>query len=426
MNGPADPGHRLFEALSAVISRRDWALRLWDGRSYGERNAPAFTITLSDRRCLDRLIGAHPERGFGRAYVDGYIDIEPLEPFLDASTTVPPRKILAAAPSLLRAALALGARPDWHPVRIAEARLRGRRHSRARDAEAVRHHYDLPAEFFRLFLDESMTYTCAYFENGDDTLAQAQRAKLDLVCRKLRLQPGETLLDIGCGWGSLAIHAAREYAVHVVGVTLSAAQVDVARDRVRDEGLADRVEIRLADYRDPLRRTFDAVASVGMIEQVGREKMAEFGEVVHRALRPGGRALIHGITTLPHLRWSRTGFTNVFVFPDGELQDIGFVHQALEAAGLELRDDENLREHYARTTRMWVHRLEDHWDEAVRLAGRGRARVWRLYMIGASVGFGNGSLSLHQSLVVRRFADGGSGLPLTRNDWLHGPGAART
>ncbi|MFN2569547.1 MAG: class I SAM-dependent methyltransferase [Candidatus Dormibacteria bacterium] len=418
---PDAAGERFYATVARLIGDRDWALVLWDGRRYGAAS-PTFTLTIRDRRGLDQLIGSLSTRGFGRAYASGSIEVEPLSAFLSTFSTMVPRRMITAAPVLLRSALALGVRPERAPVAAVEARLHGRRHSRQRDAEAIAHHYDLPPAFYRLFLDDTLTYSCAYFEQPDMSLDEAQEAKLEYVCRKLRLRAGECLLDIGCGWGSLALHAARNHGVRVVGITLSAAQAEFAMQRVVDEGLAGQVEIRIADYRDPIAEHFDAIASIGMIEHVGREKMRDFGRSVHELLRPGGRALIHGITLSPRLRWSRASFTQAFVFPDGELEDIGFVDSSLELAGLELRDVESLREHYARTLRMWVERLERNWEEAVRIAGPERARIWRLYMSGSQLAFGAGSVSIHQSLVVRPDSDGRSELPLTRADWYRATG----
>ncbi|MFN2452080.1 MAG: class I SAM-dependent methyltransferase [Candidatus Dormibacteria bacterium] len=409
---------RLAGVISDLVGHDSWRLELWDGRAVGPRGGE-FTLRLCDRRALDRLLGTLPERGFGRAYVAGLLEIEPLDAFLRALTRVPPKAFIMAAPRLLRAAVALGARPDWRPVAAAEARLRGRRHSVSRDAEAVRHHYDLPPEFYALWLDPTLTYSCAYYATPGDDLATAQSNKLDLVCRKLRLQPGERLLDIGCGWGSLPIHAAREFGVEAVGITLSPAQAEFAQRRVAEEGLGDRVEIRLADYREP-QGTYDAVASIGMIEHVGRAQLPRFARAVFEALRPRGRALIHGITIPPTIGWSRFSFTNAFVFPDGELEDIGFVDTTLERAGLELRDVESLRGHYARTLEAWAARLEQRYAEAEAIAGPERARVWKLYMTGAAVGFRLGTLSIHQSLLVRPDPDGEINLPATRADWYAG------
>jgi cyclopropane-fatty-acyl-phospholipid synthase len=332
----------------------------------------------------------------------------------------------AAWPGILAAALLMGARPRRAGAGDAEARLRGRMHSRVRDAAAVRHHYDLPPEFYALWLDDSMTYSCAYFDAAGADIDDAQRAKLDLVCRKLRLRPGERLLDVGCGWGSLVLHAVQYYGVRAVGVTLSPQQVALARRRAAELELGARAEFRLTDYRDIAERGFDAVASVGMIEHVSRSRLHEYACSVHRALRPGGRALIHGITCRPGARGSRFSFINTFVFPDGQLEDVGRVSTELERAGLEVRDVENLREHYVLTLQQWVRRLESNWDAAVRIAGIQRARVWRLYMTGSITGFRIGAMELHQTLAVRPTRAGVSGVPLLRSDWYQTSDATET
>jgi cyclopropane-fatty-acyl-phospholipid synthase len=413
---PADlHAARLHAAMSRALARRDWKLVLWDGRTAG-REPAAFTISLRSRAAIDRLLGGVPERGFGRAYVEGLVDVAPLEPFLAPLASAPVSQLFRAWPAVAAALLALGARPSRAPVTGAEARLRGIRHSRRRDAEAIRHHYDLPPEFYALFLDSSMTYSCAYFESPDDDLDTAQLSKLEHVCRKLRLRPGETLLDIGCGYGSLVLHAAQHHGVHALGITLSAAQVDESRRRIRERGLEDRVVVRLGDYRDD-NGTHDAVASIGMVEHVGRRKLGEYSAAVQRSLRPGGRALIHGITQRPGMVWNRASFNDAFVFPDGELEDIGLMVREYEHAGLEVRDVESLREHYELTLRHWLRRLDAGWEDAVRIAGEARALVWRLYMTGAAVSFRLGTVAIHQTLMVRPDGEGSSNLPLTRRDW---------
>jgi cyclopropane-fatty-acyl-phospholipid synthase len=405
----------LHRAMSRALGHDRWKLVLWDDSAAGS-DSPQFTITLRSRAAIDRLLGGIPEKAFGRAYVEGLVSVEPLEAFMEPLATAPVSQLLRAWPAIAAALLALGGRPRVAPVPGAEARLRGVRHSRKRDAEAIRHHYDLPAEFYALFLDESLTYSCAYFETPDLDLDAAQRSKLELVCAKLRLHPGETLLDVGCGWGSLVIHAAEHHGVHAVGITLSQAQVDEARRRVRERGLEDRVEIRLADYRDG-NGVYDAVASIGMVEHVGRKKLDVYSQAVYRSLRPGGRALIHGITQPPSRIWNRMSFNDAFVFPDGEIEDVGLMIREYERAGLEVRDVESLREHYEMTLRHWARRLDERWDDAVRIAGPARALVWRLYMTGAAVSFRLGALGIHQTLAVRTDAQGRSNLPLTRRDW---------
>ena len=414
---------RLFRLLSEAWRSERWRLELWDGRGAGEAETARFVLRFRSRRGLDRLIGDFPERGFGRAYVEGSVEVDGLDAFLAQTDELRAGRMARLVPGLVAAALALGARPDPRRLPV-EARLRGRLHTTRRDREAIRHHYDQPAEFYRLFLGRTMTYSCAVFTDPRQDLDAAQEAKLDLVCRKLRLRPGERLLDIGCGWGSLVFHAAQHHGARATGITTSPAQARWAARRARELGLEGRAEVRLADYRDPLPQPFDAVASVGMVEHVGPRGMRRYSDTVFRLLRPGGRALIHGITTPPGSHGSGS-FISSFVFPDGRLQEVGAMVGALQRAGLEVRDVESLREHYALTLRAWVERLDGGWDEAIRLVGRPRARVWRLYMSGSRVGFELGSVSVHQILAVRQDARGGSGLPLSRADWYRDPEGGR-
>jgi cyclopropane-fatty-acyl-phospholipid synthase len=410
-----DAAGRLFSILTSIWDTDRWRLELWDGRSAGELKTAEFVLRFRSRRALDRLVGDLPDRGFGRAYVEGSLDVEGLYAFLERVNDLSMSRMARLLPRILTAALALGARPDPRRIRV-EAHLRGRLHSRMRDAEAIRHHYDQPPAFYRLFLGRTLTYSCAYFETPDTDLDAAQEAKLELVCRKLRLRPGERFLDIGCGWGSLVFHAARHWGVRALGVTASPSQARWAAEQVRVLGLEGKAEVRLADYRDGLDREFDAIASVGMVEHVGHQAMAGYCDAVRGLLRPEGRALIHGITNRP----GKSGigaFLNSFVFPDGELQEAGAMVTALQASGLEVRDVESLREHYALTLHNWVERLEAGWDEAVALVGPERARVWKLYMTGSQVGFEQGSIAVHQMLAVRQGSRGTSGVPLTRADW---------
>ena len=407
--------HRLFTLLSTVWGTEWWRMEMWDGTAVGDSTSPLFILHMNSRKALDRLIGDLPERAFGRAYVEGSLEIENLHAFLEHVTNLSMVRVARVLPRLATTALALGARPDPRTLPV-EARLRGRLHSRGRDQDAIRHHYDQPPEFYRLFLGRTLTYSCAYFATPDTDLDTAQEAKLDLVCRKLRLRPGERLLDIGCGWGSLVLHAAERWGVQAVGITASPRQAEWAARTLRERGLEGRAEVRLADYRDGLDREFDAIASVGMVEHVGHQAMAGYCDAVRGLLRPEGRALIHGITNRP----GKSGigaFLNSFVFPDGELQEAGAMVTALQASGLEVRDVESLREHYALTLHNWVERLEAGWDEAVALVGPERARVWKLYMTGSQVGFEQGSIAVHQMLAVRQGSRGTSGVPLTRADW---------
>ncbi|MGH2949276.1 MAG: class I SAM-dependent methyltransferase, partial [Solirubrobacteraceae bacterium] len=282
------------------------------------------------------------------------------------------------------------------PVPAAELRPRGRRHSLERDRRSVRHHYDLSNDFFALFLDASMTYSCAFFSRDGSSLEAAQDAKLELTCAKLGLQEGQRVLDVGCGWGSFAIHAARRHGVSVTGITLSEPQAQLARARVAEAGLADRVEIRVADYREMTDEPFDAIASIGMVEHVGASRIDEYARTLARLLRPGGRLLNHGISRL------RTGdpeagpFSERYVFPDAAPLHLSRIQLAIEAAGLETDHVEGFREDYAETLRHWMTRLDEHHEEAVRLVGPDRVRVWRLYLRAARSGFLTGFTSVYQ------------------------------
>ncbi|GIU83451.1 MAG: cyclopropane-fatty-acyl-phospholipid synthase [Acidimicrobiales bacterium] len=392
-------------------------VRFWDGTEVGPSN-PESLIVVRSPDALRRLVTSPGELGFGRAFVAGEIDVEgPIWPVLSLRhrierPRVPPRVLLMLLRELPPSALLPPRRP------AVEARLGGRRHSPARDSRAIAYHYDLPAEFYRLFLGENLTYSCAVFASPEDSLEDAQFRKNDLVCRKLGLAEGMRLLDVGCGWGTLVIHAAKYYGVHAVGVTLSQRQADFAQARARREGVRDLVEIRHSDWRDVEDGPYDAIASVGMFEHVGKRRTPEYFQRLRALLRPGGRLLNHAIARTPgrpRLFESRS-FIQRYVFPDGELQEIGSVVTAAQKQGLEVRHVESLREHYALTLRRWVENLESNWDAAVRTAGHQRARIWRLYMAASAVNFEDGKLQIHQTLAVRPAPDGTSGLPL-RPDW---------
>ena len=300
-----------------------------------------------------------------------------------------------------RARLALAAvraagltRPPAPPS--AELRPRGKRHTRARDERAVRHHYDVSNDFFALFLDASMTYSCAIFSRGATTLEEAQEAKLELVCSKLGLREGDTVLDVGCGWGSFALHAAGRLGARVVGITLSPAQAELARRRVADAGLGDRVDIRLADYRELDGERFDAIASIGMVEHVGEERIDVYALRLAALLKPGGRLLNHGIARLRHTDPDAGPFSERYVFPDAEPLHLSRILLALERAGFVTEHVEGFAADYAETLRHWAERLDGHLDEAARLAGEERVRVWRLYLRAARNGFLTGFTSVYQ------------------------------
>jgi cyclopropane-fatty-acyl-phospholipid synthase len=318
----------------------------------------------------------------------------------------------------LRAVVATRAFQPWHlPPPPEEARMSGPVHSRRRDAAAIAHHYDISNDFYRLLLGPTLTYSCAYFDAPEGSLDVAQHDKHELICRKLRLRPGERLLDVGCGWGTLAMHAAERFGVHAVGVTLSRPQADLAAKRAAEAGLTDRVTIRVQDERDVDDGPYDAISSVGMFEHVGSARLAGYFSHLRALLGDGGRLLNHGISRPAWIsaRSSDRTFLQRYVFPDGELHEIGEVVSLMQRAGFEVRDVESLREHYALTLRRWITNLEAHRDECVRLVGEGRVRVWRLYMSVAAANFEEGRTQVHQVLGVRA-TDGHAGLPLRRSD----------
>ena len=397
-------------------------LEAFDGTAMGPLDAPAkVTVRSIDavRRIVHGAVGdlatlSPPgELGFARAYVCGDLDIEgDIFAVLQLRDRMPNVKL--GTRQLLELARGFGI-DDLRPLPPPpeEIHLRGRRHSKERDAAAVAAHYDVGNDFYGLFLGSTMTYSCAVFEEDDFTLDQAQNAKYELVCRKLGLEPGMRLLDVGCGWGGMVMHAAKHHGVRAVGVTLSRAQQELATKRVYAAGLSDLVEIRYQDYRDVSDGPYDAISSIGMFEHVGEARTGEYFADLYRQLKPKGRLLNHAIARPPFKGKAavhRRGFIHRYVFPDGELLEVGTVVSAMQKAGFEVRHEESLREHYARTLRHWVANLEANWDEAVRLTSEARARVWRLYMAGSAVLFEAGQTQIHQVLGVR--LDGGSsGMP---------------
>lgn len=395
------------------------AIRAYDGSRLGppDDEAPA-TILVRSPDALRRILTAPGELGFGRAYVAGDLDVEgDIYEALKIGDVIGSFKL---SPKQLAAAAKIvgvhGLKPLPPPPE--EAHLRGRRHSKERDAAAIRHHYDVSNEFYEMVLGSTMTYSCAVFEKPSDTLDAAQEQKYELICRKLDLQPGQRLLDVGCGWGGMVMHAARHHGARAVGVTISPSQADEARQRVADAGLADRVDIRLLDYRDVVDGPYDAISSIGMFEHVGLAKLGEYFDRLRTVVVPGGRILNHGISR-PWSRhrpgFGRATFIDRYVFPDGELHEVGTVVTAMQQHGLEVRHLESLREHYALTLRHWVANLEANWDAAVEHVGVGRARVWRLYMAASALNFEKGRTQIHQILAVKPDA-GASHMPL-RPDW---------
>jgi cyclopropane-fatty-acyl-phospholipid synthase len=371
---------------------------------------------IGDPAALAHLIREPNQLGMGRAWVNGLVDVEGDLDGLLALRRGFDGVSLSAADRLRAARLlwSIAGRSGLAspPLPESEATPAGRLHSRERDRSAVRHHYDVPEAFYRLVLGPSMVYSCAYFASEGDSLEQAQEGKLERICRKLRLRPGDRLLDIGCGWGSLAMHAARLHGVRAVGVTLSPEQARAARERITAAGLDDVCEIRVADYRDVTDGPYDAIASVGMYEHVGGNQLDNYAQRASALLRAGGLFLNHGIARLTPGPGHRRTFINRFVFPDGDLQPVTEILGALTRAGFEIRDLESLREHYVLTLRRWSANLNAHQEAAVRAGGPERERIWRLYMAGAAQAFQDGEISVFQTLALRPGAP--HRLPLTR------------
>ncbi|WP_086829686.1 cyclopropane-fatty-acyl-phospholipid synthase family protein [Streptomyces sp. NRRL B-24572] len=405
-------------------------LRAWDGSESGPEGGPVLIVR--DRRALRRMIWKPGELGLARAWVAGEIDVEgDLYELLDRLSgllwerggetrslldSVRDPRLRAAARALLRLA---GPLPPPKPPAEEVRGRHGSRHSRRRDKQAISHHYDVGNDFYELVLGPSMVYSCAYWTE-DGTLEDAQRDKLDLIARKLNLKEGDRLLDVGCGWGSMAIHAAREYGAKVVGVTLSREQAAFARKRIADEGLTDLVEIRVQDYRDVADGPYDAISSIGMAEHVGSARYREYADDLYALLKPGGRLLNHQISRRPEPdedAYEIDAFIDAYVFPDGELAPMGRTLTTLEDAGFEVRDVEAIREHYALTLRRWVANLEADWDRAVRLISPGRARIWRLYMAASAVSFERNRIGVNQFLAVKTPVSGKSGTALRPRVW---------
>ncbi len=393
----------LRRALTSTLPSRPFGLRFWDGTAVPATEPDSPTLTFTTPQALAHALRAPGELGLGRAYVAGMIEVDDLEAaLLMVDSFEPPplsvRQRAELAFAVIRAC-GLVAPP---PVPKAELRLRGARHTIARDRRAVQHHYDVGNEFFALFLDRSMTYSCAYWRGGATTLEEAQEAKLELVCKKLGLREDERILDVGCGWGSFVIHAALRHGVRAVGITLAEEQARLARERVREAGVADRVEIRLADYREVGDGPFDAIASIGMVEHVGIEQIDVYARRLHGLLKPGGRLLNHGIAKLKDLDTPDEGaFSERFVFPDGVPLPLSRVLHALERAEFTTTHVEGLQSDYARTIGYWIERFDARWEDAVRLAGIEHARIWRLYLRAARQGFETGWASVYQVLANR-------------------------
>jgi cyclopropane-fatty-acyl-phospholipid synthase len=406
----------LLDDLFATTSRRDFAVRFWDGLVWGEQQNPRFTFIMEQPDSLRRLLTCTSELELGEAFIFKALDVEgDLEEAVAFCIQLLAGKSAIDRLKLTTRIARLPRGSDGHHSQ--GAHVWGPLHSRFRDRAAVTYHYNLSNDFYNLWLDRRMVYSCAYFRRGDEEIDEAQENKLEYICRKLRLRPGETLLDLGCGWGALILYAAQRFGVHALGITLSQPQAELARQRIVDAGVASRCEVRVCDYRDlDTGPEFDKIASVGMVEHVGESHLPRYFQQAWGLLKPGGVFLNHGIAASAKFHRNGESFIDKYVFPDGDLVPISTTLRVAEDCGFELRDLESLREHYARTLRRWRLRLESHCREAVAAANETAYRIWRLYMAGSAHGFASGRVNIYQALFSKT-EQGNSGLPLTREDW---------
>ena len=392
----------LVREIERSIPGRPFSVEFWDGATLPSTDGDGPTFRVRSPKAVAHAVRAPGQLGLGRAYVSGTLEVDDLDAVIEliGDWKPPPLDGAARARLVLAALPAVGlTRPPRAPD--VEHRPRGRLHSIVRDARAVRHHYDVSNDFFALFLDDSMTYSCAIFSRGAKTLEEAQEVKLELVCAKLGLKPGDRVLDVGCGWGSFPIHAASRHGADVVGITLSEPQAELARRRAAEAGVGDRVDIRVLDWRELEGERFDAIASIGMVEHVGEESIDRYAERLAAFLPPGGRLLNHGIGRIRHTDPRPGPFSNRYVFPDGEPLHVSRILLALERAGFAPEHVEAFAADYAETLRHWARRFDERLDEAVRLAGEERTRVWRLYLRAARRGFESGFTSIYQVLATR-------------------------
>jgi cyclopropane-fatty-acyl-phospholipid synthase len=442
---PSGSGSALDHARAVIaiifgpLAARGFDVSYWDGSVEHGVGETGFRLGVSRPGALRRMLLPPSELSIVEAYLSGDIDIDgELESAMGLADEIGARiqspRVLAR---LLQHLVALPKRDAVDDVRVARSEgivePVGRRHEPSRDRAAIRFHYDVGNDFYALWLDQRMVYSCAYYRADTDSIDEAQRAKLDLICRKLRLRPGHRLLDVGCGWGALIMHAAQHYGVTALGITLSDAQASLARERIAAAGLADRCRVEIRDYRAlPPEIQFDRIASVGMIEHVGADHLAAYFGALQRALAPGGLLLNHGIVSLKEAQprgpltwvsdriWRRDAFIHQYVFPDGKLTSFQAVIAAAEAAGFETRDVESLREHYALTLRAWVTRLLQHQERAIALTSQRIFRIWRLYMTASAYAFAHGRINVLQTLLAKPDADGRVELPRTREDLYRG------
>jgi cyclopropane-fatty-acyl-phospholipid synthase len=429
------------DTLFGRAVERAFDVRYWDGTVEPAGRGPAaFTLVFKTPSALRQMLLPPSELSIVEAFLSGVVDVEG-ELYAAVSLGEAIKSRLSSAKALLSLTRDLLALPGAHRNGTGDVRERraaasvtpvGHKHDRPRDRAAISYHYDVGNEFYELWLDKRMVYSCAYFHRDDDSLDDAQAAKLDLVCRKLRLERGERFLDVGCGWGALVMHAAANYGVDAVGITLSERQAEFATRRIRAAGLSGSCRIELRDYRDaPAIGPFDKAASVGMVEHVGVDHLRDYFASAFAALAPGGLFLNHGIVSVKAGRpmswrqavlrrlWRADRFIDQYVFPDGKLGPFHAVIEAAEAVGFETRDVESLREHYARTLDEWVSRLERNRTRALAIVGEQAFRVWRLYMTAAERGFANGDLNVLQTLLSKP-SRGRTNLPPTREDLFVG------
>ncbi len=418
---------RLLELI--FPSPRRFAIRLWNGRELPSDGLPRFGLVLNHPGALRRMFRPPVELSLGEAFIRNDFEIEgDIFSAFRLMEAIGARKwSVGEMTELASGLLSLPAQGSAKLEGRGPLQPRGAVHSRERDRQVVQYHYDVGNDFYSLYLDRNMQYSCAYFPNGTEDLDRAQELKMEHICRKLRLQPGERVLDIGCGWGGLARYAASHHGAEVLGVTLSKNQKAYADERIEREGLRGRVSVEMTDYRDLGEESFDKIVSVGMFEHVGRVNLPTYFRQAYRLLKPGGLFLNHGISRRALTERGAVGlitkwligpdtFSQRYIFPDGELVPVSEAGMVAEAAGFEVRDVESLREHYALTLRQWVKRLAEHRTEAIRVAGEVTYRTWRLYMSASAYGFEAGNINVNQMLLAKMTSEGKSQVPMSRAD----------
>ncbi len=412
----------VFERVAGPGAEVEFAA--YDGSKAGTPGSPEVKVTVRSRTAVGYLAQAPGSLGLARAYVSGHLDVDG-DMYTALSRLAKAQRLHHSVPERLSMLAELGGpsvllrrvAPPPQEVRVSRWWMSGRRHSMRRDASAISHHYDVSNTFYEWVLGPSMAYTCACYPRADASLERAQEHKFDLVARKLALTPGMRLLDVGCGWGGMVMHAAKRYGVSALGVTLSEQQALWAQRAIKEAGLEDLAEVRHLDYREVGEGDFDAISSIGLTEHIGKAKLPGYFGFLRDKLRPGGRLLNHCITRPDNKGPARVtgGFIYRYVFPDGELEGPGHIVSVIHDSGFEVRHLENLREHYALTLAAWCDNLDARWDQAVAEVGEGTARVWRLYMAGSRLGFERNDIQLHQVLAVKLGEGGRSGMPLRPN-----------